>query len=160
MRKIIDLGMEPIVGLVHHGSGPSFTDLLDPAFPAELAAFARQVAEKFPFINYYTPVNEPLTTARFSGLYGWWYPHKKDQRSFVTMLIHQCMAIVMAMQQIREINPDAKLIQTEDLGKTYSTDPLKYQAPWICYVENCPKEQRSEAIAKALVWVNKYWIFL
>lgn len=128
LRKIIELGMEPIVGLVHHGSGPLFTDLMDPGFADELASFAGEVARRFPFITYYTPVNEPLTTARFSGLYGWWYPHKKDQRSFVSMLLNQCEAVIKSMNEIRKVNPDAILVQTEDLGKTYSTPLLKYQA--------------------------------
>jgi dTDP-4-dehydrorhamnose reductase len=69
--------IEPIAGLLHHGSGPTFTNLLADDFPALFAAYASKVATKFPWIDYYTPVNEPLTTARFSGLYGFWYPHKK-----------------------------------------------------------------------------------
>src|SRR3977135_3941494 len=32
------------------------------------------------------------------------------------------------MLATREINPDAKLLQTEDLGKTFSTPKLAYQA--------------------------------
>lgn len=128
LRKIIDLGMEPVIGLVHHGSGPSFTDLMDPNFADELASFAGDVAKRFPFISYYTPVNEPLTTARFSGQYGWWYPHKKDQRSFVNMLLNQCEAVIKSMNAIRKINPAAKLVQTEDLSKTYSKRSLRYQS--------------------------------
>ena len=31
------LGIRPIVGLVHHGSGPRYTSLLDPDFPTRLA---------------------------------------------------------------------------------------------------------------------------
>ena len=65
-------GVDVIAGLVHHGSGPAFTNMLDPQFPELLASYARKVAEQFPWIEYYTPVNEPLTTARFSGLYGLW----------------------------------------------------------------------------------------
>src|SRR5687767_9946612 len=77
--------IDVIAGLVHHGSGPAFTDLLDENFPYLLAAYAKKVAVQFPWIEYYTPVNEPLTTARFSGLYGIWYPHKTDAKSFVQM---------------------------------------------------------------------------
>ena len=69
--------IKPIAGLVHHGSGPAFTDLADTEFPNRLALYAKAVAKKFPWLEYYTPVNEPLTTARFSGLYGLWYPHNK-----------------------------------------------------------------------------------
>ena len=41
LARIRDLGMRPIVGLLHHGSGPSATDLLDPHFPEAFAAYAR-----------------------------------------------------------------------------------------------------------------------
>ncbi|MDB5252723.1 MAG: dTDP-4-dehydrorhamnose reductase [Flaviaesturariibacter sp.] len=123
-----DKGIEIIAGLVHHGSGPAYTNLLDPDFPKLLAAYARQVAEKFPSINYYTPVNEPLTTARFSGLYGLWYPHARNDRSFLEALLNQLEGVVLSMSAICEVNPAAKLVQTEDLGKTYSTPGLAYQA--------------------------------
>ena len=63
-------GLRPIVGLLHHGSGPRHTDLLDPEFPRKLARYAASVARRFPWIDAWTPVNEPLTTSRFSGLYG------------------------------------------------------------------------------------------
>src|SRR5690242_4701247 len=41
LGRIRDLGVRPIVGLVHHGSGPHYTSLLDPGFAAGLADFAR-----------------------------------------------------------------------------------------------------------------------
>ncbi|MBA2746429.1 MAG: sugar nucleotide-binding protein [Flavisolibacter sp.] len=128
LKTLRDQNIDVIAGLVHHGSGPSFTNLADPLFGKKLSGYARAVAEKFPWLEYYTPINEPLTTARFSGLYGIWYPHKKSARSFFMMLLQQLKGTVLSMQEIRKINPEAKLIQTEDLGKTYSTDLLKYQA--------------------------------
>ena len=121
-------GIEPIVGLVHHGSGPSFTSLASKRFPELLSRYAGEVAKQFPWIKYYTPVNEPLTTARFSGLYGIWYPHKSNDLSFARMLLNQLKGVVLSMQEIRRINPDAKLVQTEDLGKTYANEFLQYQA--------------------------------
>ena len=122
------LGIKPIVGLLHHGSGPPYTNLLDPEFPEKLAQFAGAVAQRYPWVEDYTPVNEPLTTARFSCLYGHWYPHKTDPLSFAKALLAQCRATVLSMREIRKANPRARLIQTEDLGKTYSTRPLVYQA--------------------------------
>ncbi len=47
-------------------------------FREQLAAYARRVAERYPWVDAYTPINEPLTTARFCGLYGHWYPHARD----------------------------------------------------------------------------------
>jgi len=128
LNRLRHLGIKPIVGLLHHGSGPPYTNLLDPEFPEKLAQFAGAVAQRFPWIEDYTPVNEPLTTARFSCLYGHWYPHKRDPLLFSKALLAQCRATVLAMREIRKVNPRARLIQTEDLGKTYSTRPLTYQA--------------------------------
>jgi dTDP-4-dehydrorhamnose reductase len=128
LKRLRELGVNPIVGLVHHGSGPRDTSLVDPAFPEKLAAYARAVSQRFPWVTHYTPVNEPLTTARFSGLYGHWYPHGRNPQTFARALINQCRAVVLAMRAIREINPSAKLVQTEDLGKTFSTPTLRYQA--------------------------------
>ena len=115
MERLRALGIEPIVGLVHHGSGPFGTSLLDDGFAEGLAAFARTVAERYPWVRRYTPVNEPLTTARFSALYGVWYPHGSSEALFVRALIVQCRATVLAMREIRKVNPDAKLVQTDDL---------------------------------------------
>lgn len=123
-----ELGLRLIVGFLHHGSGPRDTSLLDPDLPQKLAAFAAAFAERYPWIDAYTPVNEPLTTARFSGLYGHWYPHRRDGRSFFTMVVHQCQAVAAAMAAIRQVRPDAMLVQTEDLGEVSSTPPLAYQA--------------------------------
>jgi hypothetical protein len=128
LARLRELGVRPVVGLVHHGSGPRHTSLLKPSFAAGVARFARAVAERYPWVDSYTPINEPLTTARFSALYAHWYPHARDERSFVEALLNQCRAVVLAMRAIRFVNPAAQLIQTEDLGKTFSTPLLAYQA--------------------------------
>jgi len=123
-----DRNLRPIVGLVHHGSGPRHTSLLEDSFVTGLATFARRVAERYPWVTDYTPVNEPLTTARFSALYGHWYPHAGDARSFLRALLVECRAIRAAMRAIREVVPGARLIQTEDLCTVYATERLAYQA--------------------------------
>jgi dTDP-4-dehydrorhamnose reductase len=130
LGRLRELGIAPIAGLVHHGSGPHYTNLLDPAFPELLARHAERVAERYPWIESYTPVNEPLTTARFSGLYGHWYPHGRDVRTMLRALVIQCRAVVLAMQAIRRITPSARLVQTDDLGKAFSLPDLKHQADY------------------------------
>jgi dTDP-4-dehydrorhamnose reductase len=128
LHRLAELGIRPIVGLVHHGSGPRDTDLLDPDFPARLAEFAGAVARRYPWVSAYTPVNEPLTTARFSGLYGHWYPHRKDDEGFVQALMGQCRAVILSMRAVRAAHPGAELIQTDDYGRTFSTPLLAYEA--------------------------------
>jgi dTDP-4-dehydrorhamnose reductase len=128
LRRLNDLGIRVIAGLVHHGSGPRYTNLLDPSFVTLLSTHAERVAQRYPWLELFTPVNEPLTTARFSCLYGCWYPHARDDRQWLRALVNQCRAVVLAMQAVRRITPTAKLVQTEDIGKTFSTPRLKYQA--------------------------------
>ena len=128
LSKLRSYNITPIVGLVHHGSGPAFTSLIDENFPTLLENYAAKVAGQFPFIEYYTPINEPLTTARFSGLYALWYPHHRKDSSFVKMVLNQAKGIVLSMQAIRKINPAAKLVLTEDIGKVYATKRMQYQA--------------------------------
>jgi dTDP-4-dehydrorhamnose reductase len=119
-----ETGIVPIAGLVHHGSGPAHTSLAHPSFATGLAEYAGAVAQRYPWLTDYTPVNEPLTTARFSGLYGLWYPHGRSDDAFLRALLVQCRATVLAMQAIRAVNPQARLIQTDDLGKSYGTAPM------------------------------------
>ncbi|MBL7856507.1 MAG: sugar nucleotide-binding protein [Cyclobacteriaceae bacterium] len=139
LKQLRDLDIKPIVGLLHHGSGPRHTNLLDDHFAEKFSVYAGRVAAQFPDIEDYCPVNEPLTTARFSGLYGLWYPHQQSSLSFARMLINQLKGVVLAMRAIRKINPKARLIQTEDLSKVHSTHTLTYQAEfenerrWLTY---------------------------
>lgn len=128
LAQLSRLGIEPIVGLLHHGSGPRYTSLLDPHFPTKLARYAARVARRYPWLRRFTPVNEPLTTARFSALYGHWYPHAKDDRSFARALLNQVEGTRLAMRAIRREIPHAELVQTEDLGEVRSTPDLAAQA--------------------------------
>jgi dTDP-4-dehydrorhamnose reductase len=128
LARLRDLGVRPIVGLLHHGNGPAGTDLLDPGFPSAFAAFAHAVALRYPDVDTYMPINEPLTTARFCGLYGFWYPHRRDLRAFARILMHQIQATKLAIEQIRRVRPGATFVQNEDLGTTHSTPLLAYEA--------------------------------
>lgn len=150
------LGIRPIVGLIHHGSGPRHTSLIDPAFAEGLTKFAQAFALRYPWVESYTPLNEPLTTARFSGLYGHWYPHGRDDLTFIRALLTQCRAISLSMAAIREVNLKAQLVQTEDLGKTFSTPLLAYQAElenerrWLSFDLLCGRVNRDHSMWKYL----------
>lgn len=128
MERLRALGLRVIVGMVHHGSGPPGTSLLDEGFVEGLAAFAGAVAARYPWVEDYTPINEPLTTARFSALYGHWYPHRRDPGDFARALLIETRATAAAMRAVRAVNPRARLVQTEDLGAVFSSPRLRYQA--------------------------------
>jgi dTDP-4-dehydrorhamnose reductase len=156
LERMRELGIRPIVGLLHHGSGPRYTSLIDPNFPEKLATFASAFAQRYPWVGLYTPINEPLTTARFSGLYGHWYPHGRDGSTFARALLAQCRATVLAMEAVRHVNPAAELVQTEDLGKVFSTPELDYQAEfenerrWLTYDLLCGRVDDDHPLRRYL----------
>jgi dTDP-4-dehydrorhamnose reductase len=124
------LNQDFIAGFLHHGSGPLYTSLIDPDFPEKLATYARLFATRYPWVTDYTPINEINTTARFSLLYGHWYPHQQNPVMYIKALLLQCKGTILAMKEIRIVNPKARLIQTDDLGKCQSTPELNYQCEW------------------------------
>jgi dTDP-4-dehydrorhamnose reductase len=156
MERLRNSRMRPIVGLVHHGSGPRHTSLLEDSFATGLADFAGTVAARYPWVTDFTPVNEPLTTARFSGLYGLWYPHHRDFGSFVRALLVQCRAVALSMRAIRAVNPAARLIQTEDFGRTYSTPALAYQAAY----ENERRWLSLDLLCGRMTPAHPWWVRL
>lgn len=127
MAELKSLGLQPIVGFLHHGSGPKFTNLLDPDFPQKLTHYAKAFAKRYPEQIDYTPINEPLTTALLSCVYGLWYPHHRSDHSFLRALLNQVKATVLAMNAIREVQPEARLIQTESLGQVMGTSLVQSQ---------------------------------
>lgn len=130
LGRLRELGLDIIAGLVHHGSGPRHTNLLSESFVPGLVRHAGEVAARYPWIDTFTPVNEPLTTARFACLYGHWYPHRRDSASLFRAVVNQCRATVEAMRAIRRIRPDAKLVQTEDLGRVFGTPEVADQVAY------------------------------
>ncbi|HEU0044225.1 family 1 glycosylhydrolase [Sphingomonas sp.] len=157
LSEIRRLGMQPIVTLCHHGAGPAYTSLMDDSFAPGLAAHAAAVARRYPWIRDWTPVNEPLTTARFSALYGFWHPHAQDERLFWLALLNEIDATRLAMRAIRAVNPAARLIQTDDLGYCHATPPLQHEADfqnerrWIGWDLLCGMVKPGHALWERLV---------
>ncbi|MCA8831772.1 family 1 glycosylhydrolase [Hymenobacter pini] len=156
LARLQELRIEPIAGLVHHGSGPRYTALHRENFATGLARYAGLVARRYPWVRYYTPVNEPLTTARFSGLYGLWYPHGTSDAVFVRLLYNQLLATKLAMQAIREVNPAAQLVQTEDLGQAHSTPALAQVAEF----QNHRRWLSFDMLCGAVTPNHPLWVYL
>jgi dTDP-4-dehydrorhamnose reductase len=105
--------------------------LLHPGFPRAFARYAQAVARRYPWVEAYVPINEPLTTARFGGLYGFWYPHQRSEPVFANLLLAQCLALRDASRAIKAVNAAAKIIVNEDIGRTFSTAELAHDAAYL-----------------------------
>ncbi len=149
MDQLRRSGIKATGGLMHHGAGPRTHSLFEEGFAEGLAAHARATAARYPDIDMWTPVNEPLTTARFSCLYGHWHPHLQDESAFLRAVVIQAVAILAAMRAIRSVSPHAQFLHTEDLGKVFCTPAMSHQAEyenqrrWLSLDLLCGRVNRS-----------------
>ena len=131
------LGITPLADLCHFGVpdwvGAGFDN---PDWPALFAEYARAFALRFPWVRYYTPVNEIFVAATFSGQLGWWNERQASDRGFVTALGNLCRANTLAMRAILEVCPDAVFIQSE------SSEYFHAAAPDVLAAANVLNEKR------------------
>ena len=113
----------PIVDLCHFGVPDWLGNFQNPDFPAQFCAYARAFAQRFPWVQLYTPVNEMYICAVFSARYGWWNEQLSSDQAFVTALKHIVKANVLAMQAILEIRPDAIFVQSESSEYFHADNP-------------------------------------
>ncbi|WP_188562438.1 family 1 glycosylhydrolase [Hymenobacter frigidus] len=122
-QDLLRRNIAPIVDLCHFGVPDWIGNFQNPDFPVLFAQYARAFAQRFPWVQLYTPVNEMFICAQFSGLYGWWNEQLSSDRGFVTALKHIVKANVLAMKAILEIRPDAIFIQSESSEYFHAENP-------------------------------------
>ena len=113
----------PIVDLCHFGVPDWIGNFQNPEFPALFEVYARAFAERFPWVQLYTPINEMYICATFSARYGWWNEQMTSDRSFVTALKYIVKANVLAMKTILEVRPDAIFVQSESSEYFHAENP-------------------------------------
>jgi len=113
----------PIVDLCHFGVPDWVGNFQNGDFPTLFAQYARAFAERFPWVQLYTPVNEMYICAEFSALYGWWNEQLASDQAFVTALKYIVKANVLAMQAILEVRPDALFVQSESSEYFHAENP-------------------------------------
>jgi beta-glucosidase/6-phospho-beta-glucosidase/beta-galactosidase len=113
----------PIADLCHFGVPDWIGDFQNPDFPTLFAGYARAFAERFPWVQFFTPVNEMYVCALFSARYGWWNERLSSERAFVTALKHLVRANVLAMHSILEVRPDAIFVQSESSEYFHAQKP-------------------------------------
>jgi beta-glucosidase/6-phospho-beta-glucosidase/beta-galactosidase len=123
MAELQTLGIRPIIDLVHFGLPDWMGDFQNPDWPAHLAEYAYAFATRYPWIRFYTPVNEIYITAQFSAAFGWWNERLSSDRAFVTNIKHSVKASMLAMRAILGIRPDAIFIFSESTEYVHPGSP-------------------------------------
>lgn len=116
-------GITPIVDLCHFGVPDWIGNFQNTDFPALFAVYAAAFAERFPWVQLYTPVNEMFICAVFSAKYGWWNEQLTTDVSFVTALKNLVKANILAMTEILKHRPDAIFIQSESSEYFHADSP-------------------------------------
>jgi beta-glucosidase/6-phospho-beta-glucosidase/beta-galactosidase len=112
------LGIVPIMDLCHFGLPNWLQNFQNPEVPQALADYARAFARRYPWVRFYTPVNEMYVCAKLSALEGLWNEQCRDERAFVTTVRHLAKASVLMMQAITAERPDAVFVNSES-GEFY-----------------------------------------
>ena len=123
MNRIRELDIVPIADLCRFGVPNWIGDFQNPDFPYLMARYARAFAERYPWVQLYTPVSTVFITAFSSAKVGILNEAKSDDFSFVTAIKHLAAASVMAMIEILEVRPDAIFIQSERASYFHADTP-------------------------------------
>jgi beta-glucosidase/6-phospho-beta-glucosidase/beta-galactosidase len=115
-------GITVIADLCHFGVPSWLTGFQDVAFPTQFAAYAREFSRRYPWVRYYTPINEIYVAATFSAWFGWWNEGLNTQRSFATALRNLCLAHELAVLAILTERPDAIFVQAETIERYEAAD--------------------------------------
>jgi len=117
------LDITPIVDLCHFGVPDWIGNFQNPDFPTLFADYAGAFADRYPWVQLYTPVNEMFICAMFSAKYGWWNEQMRTDTSFVTALKHIVKANVLGMLAILKRRADAIFIQSESSEYFHADSP-------------------------------------
>ncbi len=113
MNKMKKMNIIPILDLLHFGLPDWIGNFQNPELPIHFAHYAKAVAKRYPWVRYYTPVNEIYVTAKMSAKDGLWNEQLKSDKGFVTAMKHIVAASILATQGIAQHRPDVIIIQSE-----------------------------------------------
>ncbi|HRO15289.1 MAG TPA: family 1 glycosylhydrolase [Paracoccus sp. (in: a-proteobacteria)] len=124
MAEMQRLEITPIMDLLHFGVPDWIGNFQNPEFPVHFAEYAAAVAERYPWVRYYTPVNEIYVTARVSGKDGLWNEQLKTDEGFVTAMKHLVAGSILATHEIARCRPDCVIVQSESAEYTHEARAL------------------------------------
>jgi beta-glucosidase len=117
-------GITPILDLMHYGT-PLWLEnsFINPSYPRRVAEYAHEVVARYkPLVRYYTPLNEPMVNADMCGSKAEWPPYLSGDAGYVKLTLAIAKGIVLAVQAIRETQPEAITVQVEALWHTFTQD--------------------------------------
>jgi beta-glucosidase/6-phospho-beta-glucosidase/beta-galactosidase len=113
MLELQELGPEPIVDLCHFGVPTWLGNFQNEEVAPALIEYAEAFGERYPWVRFYTPVNEMYVCARLSALQGVWNEQLQDEHAFVRAVLTLATACTGMTDAILARRPDAVFINSE-----------------------------------------------
>lgn len=124
MDRFRELELRPLIDLLHYGT-PLWLDdqFANRDYPQHIAEFARTFAERYGDVaTDYTPVNEPIIHALFSGEYAYWPPYHEGPVGFATIASSIAQGLVLSQHAIAEVLGDRATFVHVDAGMRFAGD--------------------------------------
>lgn len=118
-------GITPILDLMHYGT-PGWLDnsFINHSYPQRVAEYAAEVARRYgSLVKYYTPFNEPVLNADWSGRKGVWPPYLQGVDGMVKVLLGITRGMVLTTRALRAEQPTCVTVQADALWKNLSDRP-------------------------------------
>jgi beta-glucosidase/6-phospho-beta-glucosidase/beta-galactosidase len=115
LAHLQERGMRVIADLVHHTSYPRWLDrgFDDPRYGEAFLRFSTAVAERYPWLQAYTLVNEPFSTLFLAGHAAIWPPYLSGDEGFVRLMRNVLPPLAEASRRFRSLLPDAQHVWTD-----------------------------------------------
>lgn len=112
---VVDLGLDLILDLVHYGTPAWLTgSFVDPDYPRAVAEYAGAVAARYAgLVDKFTPLNEPLVTASFTGARAIWPPYESGDAGWARVIVGVSAGIQAAIKAIKAAQPGAIIAHVE-----------------------------------------------
>jgi beta-glucosidase/6-phospho-beta-glucosidase/beta-galactosidase len=113
MEELREFGPEPIIDLCHFGVPSWLGSFQNPDLGSALEEYASAFAERFPWVRFYTPVNEMYVSARMSALDGLWNEQLCDEGAYLRAAWNLANASIRISDAILDRRSDAVFINSE-----------------------------------------------
>jgi beta-glucosidase/6-phospho-beta-glucosidase/beta-galactosidase len=113
MAELKEAGPEPIIDLCHFGVPSWLGNFQNREIGAALAEYAAAFSDRYPWVRFYTPVNEMYVCARMSALDGIWNEQLRDENAYARAAWNLANASIAMSDAILKRRSDAIFINSE-----------------------------------------------
>jgi beta-glucosidase len=113
LDMLAEAGIEPVADLLHFGVPDDLTGVTDRRLVGRFVDYVEAFVARYPWIRWYTPVNEPSITALFSAKRGWWNERATDDAAFAQAIDVLVECAIRGAEVIQGSRADALILQSD-----------------------------------------------